>query len=209
MKGLTLRKSPLHKAAFTLIELMVVVGIISVLCTIGIPAVFKAVQKRDPLTQSVFDLMDACAQARATAIIRCTPMVVKFHPYEYTFQVEEMPRDINESINWGNSASLTGSTTNKGSMKGAPYKSAQYKLHEEVQIEMLDVNMTEYMDNDQVISRFFPNGTADLLTVVLSWRGDFRRVTVDIVTGLADFDNLNELATPKNPLRRRRGGIEF
>ncbi len=56
MKGLTLRKSPLHKAAFTLIELMVVVGIISVLCTIGIPAVFKAVQKRDPLTQSVFDL---------------------------------------------------------------------------------------------------------------------------------------------------------
>jgi hypothetical protein len=94
-------------------------------------------------------------------------------------------------------------------MKGAPYKSAQYKLHEEVQIEMLDVNMTEYMDNDQVISRFFPNGTADLLTVVLSWRGDFQRVTVDIVTGLADFDNLNELATPKNPLRRRRGGIEF
>jgi hypothetical protein len=153
--------------------------------------------------------MDACAQARATAIIRCTPMVVKFPPYEYTFQVEEMPRDINESMNWGNSANLSGSTTNKSSMKSAPYKSTQYQLNEEVQIEMLDVNMTEHMDDDQVITRFFPNGTADLMTVVLSWQGDFRRVTVDMVTGLADFDNLNELATPKNPLRRRRGGIEF
>ncbi|MCK9315982.1 MAG: prepilin-type N-terminal cleavage/methylation domain-containing protein [Verrucomicrobia bacterium] len=209
MKGLTLQKSSLHQTAFTLIELLVVVGMISVLCSIGIPAVFRAVQKRDPLTQSVFDVMDACAQARATAIIRCTPMVVKFHPYEYTFQVEEMPRDINESMNWGNSASLSGSTTNKSSMKSAPYKSTQYQLNDEVQIEMLDVNMTEHMDDDQVISRFFPNGTADLMTVVLSWQGDFRRVTVDMVTGLADFDNLNELATPKNPLRRRRGGIEF
>jgi len=123
--------------------------------------------------------------------------------------VEEMPRDINESMNWGNSANLSGSTTNKSSMKSAPYKSTQYQLNEEVQIEMLDVNMTEHMDDDQVISRFFANGTADLMTVVLSWQGDFRRVTVDMVTGLADFDNLNELATPKNPLRRRRGGIEF
>lgn len=190
-------------------ELLVVVGMISVLCSIGIPAVFKAIQKRDPLTQSVFDVMDACAQARATAIIRCTPMVVKFHPYEYTFQVEEMPRDINESMNWGNAATLSTGSAPKSSMKGAPYKSGQYRLHDEVQIEMLDVNMTEHMDDDQVISRFFPNGTADLLTFVLSWQGDFRRVTVDMVTGLADFDNLNELATPKKPLRRRRGGIEF
>jgi hypothetical protein len=130
-------------------------------------------------------------------------------PLRIYLQVEEMPRDINESMNWGNSANLSGSTTNKSSMKSAPYKSTQYQLNEEVQIEMLDVNMTEHMDDDQVITRFFPNGTADLMTVVLSWQGDFRRVTVDMVTGLADFDNLNELATPKNPLRRRRGGIEF
>ena len=69
--------------------------------------------------------------------------------------------------------------------------------------------MTEHKDDDIVISRFFPNGTADLLTVVLSWEGEFRRITVDMVTGLANFDNLNELATPQNPVRRRRGNIEF
>ena len=179
------------RSGFTLIELLIVVAIICTVSTIGVPAVFRAVQKRDPLTTSVSDIMEACAQARATAIIRCTPMVVKFHPFEYTFNVEEMPPDLNEAI------------------KGAPYKSTSYSLNEDITIEMLDVNMTEHKDDDIVISRFFPNGTADLLTVVLSLDGEFRRVTVDMVTGLANFDNLNELATPQNPVRRRRGNIEF
>lgn len=195
--------------AFTLIELLIVMAIISIVSTMGVPAVFRAIQKRDPLTQSISDILDACAQARATAIIRCSPMVVKFHPYEYTFNVEEMPRDINESISWGDSAKVSGTGSTKSSMKGAPYKSANYTLNDEVTIEMLDVNMTEHKDNDVVITRFFPNGTADLLTLVLSWDGEFRRVTVDMVTGLADFDNLNELATPQNPMRRRRGNVEF
>ena len=209
MRALTPKKSPPCTAAFTRLVLMAGRGSSSGLCSICLPAGFRAIQKRDPLTESVSDLVEACAQARATAILRCTPMVLKFHPYEYTFQVEEMPRDINESINWGNAATLSTGSAPQSSMRGAPYKSDQYRLHDEVEIEMLDVNMTEHMDDDLVISRFFPNGTADLLTVVLSWQGEFRRVTVDIVTGLADFDNLNELATPKNPLRRRRGGIEF
>ena len=195
------------RSGFTLIELLIVVAIICTVSTIGVPAVFRAVQKRDPLTTSVSDVMEACAQARATAIIRCTPMVVKFHPFEYTFNVEEMPPDLNEAINWSNHSAPRAKAST--SMKGAPYKSTSYSLNDEVTIEMLDVNMTEHKDDDIVISRFFPNGTADLLTVVLSWEGEFRRITVDMVTGLANFDNLNELATPQNPVRRRRGNIEF
>ena len=196
-------------SGFTLIELLVVVGMIAIISSIGIPAAFKALQKRDPLTQGVNDVLEACAQARAMAIIRSTPMVVKFYPYEYTFMVEEMPEDLNESMNWSSPPKLQQSGSIESVLKRSPYKSSSYALNDELIIEMLDVNMTEYKDNDVVISRFFANGTADLLTVVLSWNGECRRVSVDMVTGLADFDNLNELVTPKNPMRHRRGGISF
>ena len=56
-------------SGFTLIELLVVVGMIAIISSIGIPAAFKALQKRDPLTQGVNDVLEACAQARAMAII--------------------------------------------------------------------------------------------------------------------------------------------
>lgn len=212
-------------SGFTLIELLIVTAMIALISTIGIPAVFRAFQKKDPLTQGVSDLMEACAQARAAAIIRCTPMVVKFHPYEYSFNVEKMPADIRDAMNWNSQSVPRGSESVEGSLGGgsgggeekssaqllkdSPYKGTSYTLNQELVIEMLDVNMNEHKDDDVVISRFFPNGTADLLTVVLSDGGDFRRVRVDMVTGLANFDNLNELATPKNPMRRRRGNIEF
>lgn len=214
----------IRSSGFTLIELLIVTAMIALISTVGIPAVFRAIQKKDPLTQGVSDLMEACAQARTTAIIRCTPMVVKFHPYEYTFDVEKMPADINEAMNWNSQAirrdsenmenSLGGSSSSaSGSdarmLRDAPYKGTSYSLNQDLVIEMLDVNMNEHKDDDVVITRFFPNGTADLLTVVLSYGSEFRRVRVDMVTGLADFDNLNELATPKNPMRRRRGNVEF
>lgn len=193
-----------NTSAFTLIELMIVVAIMSMIATIGVPSVFRAMQKKDPLTQGVSDLMDACAQARSMAIIKCTPMVVEFHPYEYTFNVKEMPQEHSTTTSWNKE------TKNGGSMlKNSPYKSQSYTLDQELEIAMIDVNLTEHKDDDIVVSRFFPNGTADLLTVVIAWMGDYRRITVDIVTGLADFDNLNELATPQAPLRRRRSGIEF
>ena len=206
-------RTALHarERGFTLIELLIVTAIIAMVSTIGVPAVFRAVQKKDPLTQGVSDVMEACAQARAAAIMRCTPMVVKFLPYEYTFKVEAMPQDINAAMSWNNQIAQRhqNAASNDSGMKYAPYTKSTYTLHEDLGLDMLDVNMTEHKDDDVVISRFFPNGTADLLTVVISYEGEFRRITVDMVTGLASFDNLNEIATPKNPMRRRRGSISF
>lgn len=59
---------PARRAAFTLIEIMVVVGIFAVVLGMSAPAFFRA--KRDePMRQTVAELVEVCANARARAIL--------------------------------------------------------------------------------------------------------------------------------------------
>src|SRR5262249_15628631 len=52
---------------FTLIEIMIVVGMIAIVMAFGIPAAVEN-QKKAPMRQAVSDLTDACKAARAQAI---------------------------------------------------------------------------------------------------------------------------------------------
>jgi type II secretory pathway pseudopilin PulG len=58
-----------------------------------------------------------------------------------------------------------------------------------VTIEMLDVNLWEYREADSARVRFFPDGTSDEMTLILSTdRGEFRRIQLEITTGLASVE---------------------
>ena len=48
---------------FTLIEVMVVVGILGMLLAMGMPAFIQSIRK-DPLRQAVSDIEEACSKAR-------------------------------------------------------------------------------------------------------------------------------------------------
>ena len=72
------------RSAFTLIELMVVIGLIMIVMTIGIPRLIY--NNETPLGGSLSAVMDACAAARTKAILsgQTTKVVIDSETYSVT-----------------------------------------------------------------------------------------------------------------------------
>lgn len=60
------------------------------------------------------------------------------------------------------------------------------KIDDNVAIEMLDVNLTEYKEAEEAKVRFFPNGTCDEMTLILHSpdKNQWRKITLEITTSL-------------------------
>jgi len=64
-------------------------------------------------------------------------------------------------------------------------------LSNELVIEELAVNFLPLKDADEARVRFYPNGTSDEFTIVVQRRGQWRKISLDIVTGLAELQVLD------------------
>ena len=59
----------------------------------------------------------------------------------------------------------------------------------ELALAMIDVNLTEYKDSEEARVRFYPNGTADELTVIAhSERGEYFKMSLEATTGLPSWE---------------------
>jgi prepilin-type N-terminal cleavage/methylation domain-containing protein len=81
MKGLAVKRR-----GFTLIEIMIVVGIAALVMATAVPFIQNTLRK-DPLRQAVSDVMEACSHARATAIFSGTPAELLIMPQQGSLQV--------------------------------------------------------------------------------------------------------------------------
>jgi len=70
---------------FTLVEIMVVVSIMAVILTMGIPPFVRAVRK-EGMRKAESDLLEACQKARAGAIINAKPQDLIFRPLDGSFE---------------------------------------------------------------------------------------------------------------------------
>ena len=148
-------------AAFTLMEIMLVVGILAIVMAMGAPSFISAVRK-EPMRKALLGVKDACDNARAQAILQGKTVRLVFHPLEGTFAVE------------GAAAAAQGQGTG---MSGS--------IADSIIIEMLDVNLMEFRDAEQAPVRFFANGTTDEFTLILhSDRNEWRKLTLESTTGL-------------------------
>ena len=164
---------------------MMVVGIIGLVMAIGIPA-FVQTTRKDPMRQAVSDLVEACSNARACAILNGAATEIQFAVKQGSFKVvtgaaAQKPGDPDARLN--TKPPEVGKSTSS-----VPAFSGQ--LSESLVVEMLDVNFKEHKDEEHARVRFFPNGTTDEFTIVLRWpeKNQYRKITLDIITGQADMD---------------------
>lgn len=154
--------------AFTLIEIMLVVGIMALIMTMGIPSIYRMWNK-EGMRKAVEDITDVCVNARARAILTGAPAEIVFHPLEKRFEV-------------------SGAGDSPRALSG---KNMSGQFGGDINIEMLDINLLEYKDSELARVRFFPNGTSDEMTLILqSSRNEWRKVSLEITTALATAEGV-------------------
>ncbi|MBC8096218.1 MAG: prepilin-type N-terminal cleavage/methylation domain-containing protein [Akkermansiaceae bacterium] len=153
----------LGRRGFSLIEIMVVVGVIAIITVTGAPTLIKVLRK-EGFRKTVSDVMDVCSSARARAILKGQVTEVVFQPQERTCAVAG------------------------GGVHGGWASSAVFD--DSARVEMLDVNLREYKDANTARVRFFPNGTCDEMTLILvSDKNEWRKISTEITTGLASLES--------------------
>lgn len=164
-----------RRSGFTLIEIMIVVALIGLFCTMAIPSIYQ-LSKKTGLRRAISDLRDVCANARARSIFTGQEVTVVFYPIQRHFGISGSSAP---SVPTGEGEAP------KAAPEAMPGTEVNGIIPEDVQLEMLDVNQSEYKDSDWTRVRFFPNGTCDELTVVyLSEDGEFRKLWLEPTTGL-------------------------
>ncbi|MEY2427402.1 MAG: hypothetical protein QOJ40_287 [Verrucomicrobiota bacterium] len=162
--------------AFTLIELMIVIGIMAVVVAMGIPMVYHALHK-EGLTKAVNDVEEVLNKARERAIMQGTMTEAVFHPRELRVEVAGGGRPRPSA---DDSVGLVEPETPAPANSGL---SAQFADH--IKIEMLDINLSEYKDAEVARVRFYPNGTCDELKIVLANESKQFGIELEVTTGLA------------------------
>jgi prepilin-type N-terminal cleavage/methylation domain-containing protein len=165
--------SPASRAGFTLLEIMIVVGILGIVLAMGAPS-FVRVLTKEPLRQAVSDVSEILAHARATAILRGLPAQARFRG-DGQLTVELIPQNVNPA------ASAT-------EQDEEPRPLMLRQLHPDVAVTLLEVNFNSQMEQPVARVRFHPNGTSDDFTIALEAGGGIRLVSLDPITALADVE---------------------
>jgi prepilin-type N-terminal cleavage/methylation domain-containing protein len=165
------------RRGFTLLEMMIVVAIVGIIATMGLPAIYHAMS-RDSIGKAENAILDACNQARAQAILNGGVTELRFHPLERRMEVAGGSSASADSTSTSVSEEVQHNATVSGGLSAT--------LPEDVVIEMLDVNLIEYKDAEEAKVRFYPNGVCDEMTIVLrSGKNDFRMISLEVTTSLA------------------------
>lgn len=175
MKRIRTHSRQSGRGGFTLIELMVAIGIMAIMMTVGVPMAWRALQK-DQLARAVKDTMEGLKTARDRAILQGVP-------YEFIVredgQINVKPATLPQAAGEPPAGAAKSTTS-------SPYAAFPRQLGEDVMVQLIDVNFVDHMLAPEARVLFHPNATCDEFTVVYAWQGKQRVVTVDIVTGVPE-----------------------
>ena len=164
--------------AFTLIEIMIVVGIMGIVMGMSVPIVYKLWRKA-PMQQAVKDIVEVCSHARARAIMHGQVTEVVFHPKQNRLEL----------VGGGGAPPPASGPVGQvpPSAPAATGSGLSAQLDSQVIIEELDINMSgvEFNNVDSARVRFYPNGVSDEMRMILFDGRDRMGIELEITTGLA------------------------
>lgn len=171
-----------HTRAFTLLELMIVVGMAALVLTLSVPFVQRTLHQ-DATQAAVQTFMDGLQNARSIAILGNQDTDFVLQPAEGAVSVVVAPAD-------GSQAAPSRLVEAAAGPDGEPRPKAKLpppftgRLGDTVRLELLDVNFEEKRDAEEARVRFFPNGTSDEFTVVFRvGASQWRKISLDLITG--------------------------
>jgi len=169
---------------FTLIEIMVAIGIIAIVMAIGLPSVFQQLHK-DSMRKALADVQEACRLARERAVLNGVVTELRIRPGDRTITIVEGSAPENGTGSLAIDTEAAVEHRGGGGSVGAPVK-----FSEHIFIEFIGVNLVPDLQlEDEVSAFFYPNGTADDFTLLLrSDLGEVRKITVEVVTGIPDVE---------------------
>ncbi len=145
---------------FTLIEIMLTIGIVAIVMAMAVPPIYRGLSK-EPMRRTIVGLQDAFLDARGAAILEGRTTAVVFHPEDGTFALEGAR-----------------ARQRPGGEKGGI-------IPDTIMVEMIEINLMSYMEANSARVRFFPDGTCDEFTLVLhSTKGEWRKITLDPITSI-------------------------
>lgn len=177
-----------RKAAFTLIEILVVVAILAIIMTIGIPFVRMAIDNGKGMTKALKDIQEACSHARAIAILQQTTTELRIRPGDGTFTVGSSTTKARDDSYSPDVSGNEWRMPKRGS--GDTGKGFSAKLPTGIHIEGLGVNGEDWTEDEEARVRFYANGTCDAMSVVLlTDENERRNVWLEVVTGLPEVES--------------------
>ena len=175
------RKSATGSVAFTLVEIMIVVGILGMVLAMAMPSFIQSMRK-DPLRLAVSDIVEGCSKARALAILQGVPAELIIRAVDGQLTVAPVRDKRAEEPAAGEEPS--GRLAGVNSM--SPVFSA--RLNENVAVTLLYLNLKDQMHAEETRIHFYPNGTSDEFAIVLQNERGTRKISLECVTGFANVE---------------------
>jgi prepilin-type N-terminal cleavage/methylation domain-containing protein len=174
----------MKRRAFTLIELMVVVGVMALIFTIAIPSIYRLMHP-ESIRTAVDKLLEACSEARSQAILQGVTTELRLRPADNKIAVVSIGSTLPEA-----EAPLfdaDGVPLARKPPSGPSLFAWTFSQH--IVMEGVGINGEDWTEDEEAAVRFYPNGTSDEMSVVLtSDKGERRNIWLEVVTGLPDVE---------------------
>jgi prepilin-type N-terminal cleavage/methylation domain-containing protein len=159
------------KRAFTLLELMVVVGIIGLVAAMSVPSILS-LHREAPMRRAVNDILEMCERARAGAVLKNTTTTMVFEPR--AGKVELQGGDDNAALSKRVGTGAVMST----------------RFDPSVNVEQFWVNAKDWTAAAAAPVNFYDNGTSDEMILVLTCGGQRQMISLELATALPTVSQL-------------------